>query len=206
MTTALKESEIEQRCALRVLLERCEHKVHGCGGMSGQFRVSFGSFSFSRVFFWSRCNPLPSPPRKGGPVTTGVYWIPAFAGMTVRKTLLTILMLMGRMECSPDEPTGREYARPMTGSAKSGIGFTFVSRISLRSSGLRLADRSACHALIPTSFTMLPAGGCVRWPAKRAADDLGRDISDFPLRCANPPNGFVQRELQTHSRHRVRRG
>src|ERR1700719_3730953 len=32
-------------------------------GMSGQFRVSFGSFSFSRVFFWSRCNPLPSPPR-----------------------------------------------------------------------------------------------------------------------------------------------
>src|ERR1700738_1387853 len=51
MTTALKESEIEQRCALRVLLERCQHKVHGCGGMSGQFRVSFGSFSFSRVFF-----------------------------------------------------------------------------------------------------------------------------------------------------------
>src|ERR1700730_17015873 len=75
MTTALKESEIEQRCALRVLLERREHKVHGCGGMSGQFRVSFGSFSFSRVFFWSRCNPLPSPPRKRGPVTTGVYWI-----------------------------------------------------------------------------------------------------------------------------------
>src|SRR5258707_9448800 len=63
----------------------------------------------------------------------------SFAGMTVRKTLLTILMLMGRMKCSPDEPTGRAYARPMTGSAKSGIGFTFVSRISLRSSGLRLA-------------------------------------------------------------------
>jgi hypothetical protein len=45
------------------------------------------------------------------------------------------------MECGPDEPTGRANARPMTGSVKSGIGLTFVSRISLGSSGLRLARR-----------------------------------------------------------------
>jgi hypothetical protein len=32
MTTAFPESEIEQRGALRVLLERCEYKVYGCEG------------------------------------------------------------------------------------------------------------------------------------------------------------------------------
>src|SRR5258705_12029308 len=33
---------------------------------------------------------------------------------------------------------------------------------------------------------------------------LALTISDFAVWCANPPNGFVRRELQRHSQRRVR--
>jgi hypothetical protein len=43
---------------------------------------------------------------------------------------------------SPDEPTGRANARPMTGSATSGIAVATSTRISLRSCGLQSPNTS----------------------------------------------------------------
>jgi hypothetical protein len=89
MTTAFLESEIEQRAALRVPWQRCVYKVHGC---AVKFLVSFS------LFLLAALQPLPSPSRKRGPVTTGVYWIPAFSRDNgPQNALLAILMLMGRM-------------------------------------------------------------------------------------------------------------
>jgi len=52
---------------------------------------------------------------------------------------------------------------------------------------------------VPSRLTVLGARSASDTSVKR----LALTISDFAVWCANPPNGFVRRELQRHNRRRV---
>ena len=52
---------------------------------------------------------------------------------------------------------------------------------------------------VPSRLTVLGARSASDTSVKR----LALTISDFAVWCANPPSGFVRRELQRHNRRRV---